>query len=45
LEGGNHAQFGYYGPQRGDLDPELSQQEQRDQVVKATIDLLSGLGG
>jgi pimeloyl-ACP methyl ester carboxylesterase len=45
LEGGNHAQFGYYGPQRGDLDPHLSQQEQRDRVVEATVDLLSALGG
>ena len=44
LEGGNHAQFGYYGPQRGDLDPELSQQEQRKQVVEATVNLLAGLG-
>ncbi len=45
LEGGNHAQFGYYGPQPGDNDPALSQQEQQDRVVEATVNLLSGLGG
>lgn len=40
VEGGNHAGFGYYGTQRGDLKALISQQEQADQVVSATLDLL-----
>ena len=35
IEGGNHAQFGNYGPQKGDLPATISAQEQQRQTVKA----------
>lgn len=35
IEGGNHAQFGDYGPQKGDLPATISAQEQQSQTVKA----------
>lgn len=35
IEGGNHAQFGNYGPQKGDLPPTISAQEQQKQAVEA----------
>ena len=35
IEGGNHAQFGNYGPQRGDLPAAISAQEQQAQTVAA----------
>ena len=41
IEGGNHAQFGWYGPQRGDLPATISHSAQSDQVVAATLDLLA----
>lgn len=41
--GGNHAQFGWYGPQSGDNPATISRQEQQDQTVNATINLLSKL--
>lgn len=40
IEGGNHAQFGDYGPQPGDRDAVLGAEEQRERVVTATTDLL-----
>jgi hypothetical protein len=40
IEGGNHAQFGWYGLQPGDGEALISRQEQQDQVVSATLDLL-----
>jgi pimeloyl-ACP methyl ester carboxylesterase len=43
IEGGNHAQFGWYGPQRGDLPAEISHQEQQTQAVAATVQLLATL--
>ena len=33
IEGGNHAQFGDYGPQKGDLPATISAQEQQSQTV------------
>jgi hypothetical protein len=39
--GGNHAQFGWYGPQSGDNPATISRQQQQDQTVNATINLLS----
>ena len=44
IEGGNHAQFGWYGPQSGDNPATISLAEQQEQVVAATLALLSGLG-
>ena len=35
IEGGNHAQFGNYGPQKGDLPATISAQEQQEQTVAA----------
>ena len=40
IEGGNHAQFGWYGPQQGDNPATISREEQQRQVVAATLDLL-----
>lgn len=39
--GGNHAQFGSYGAQAGDNPATISPEEQRQQIVKASVDLLS----
>ena len=35
IEGGNHAQFGNYGPQKGDLPATISAEEQQAQTVAA----------
>lgn len=35
IQGGNHAQFGNYGPQKGDLPATISAQEQQKQTVEA----------
>lgn len=35
IEGGNHAQFGNYGPQKGDLPATISAREQQEQTVAA----------
>jgi len=44
IEGGNHAQFGWYGPQEGDNPATISREEQQAQIVSATISLLENLG-
>jgi pimeloyl-ACP methyl ester carboxylesterase len=44
VEGGNHAQFGDYGPQEGDLEPMISDESARLQIVTATVALLSRVG-
>jgi hypothetical protein len=41
IEGGNHAQFGSYGPQDGDLTAEISAEEQQAQVAAATVAALA----
>ncbi|MNX71554.1 Alpha/beta hydrolase family protein [compost metagenome] len=43
LEGGNHAQFGWYGAQAGDLEATLSREEQQRQIVEATAALLEAI--
>jgi hypothetical protein len=43
IEGGNHAQFGWYGPQAGDLPATISHTEQQARVVAATVALLESL--
>lgn len=43
IEGGNHAQFGDYGPQAGDSPASLSPEEQWRQVADATASLLASL--
>jgi pimeloyl-ACP methyl ester carboxylesterase len=43
IEGGNHAQFGWYGPQSGDNPASISREEQQAQIVAATLKLLDKL--
>ncbi|MGD8626770.1 MAG: alpha/beta hydrolase [Anaerolineae bacterium] len=43
VEGGNHAQFGWYGVQGGDNPAAVSREIQQVQVVSATVELLSSL--
>lgn len=40
IEGGNHAQFGDYGPQRGDGEATITPSEQWDVVADLTVDLI-----
>ncbi|MFZ5809517.1 MAG: alpha/beta fold hydrolase [Chloroflexota bacterium] len=40
IEGGNHAQFGWYGPQSGDIPADISRESQQAQIVDATVALL-----
>ncbi len=40
IEGGNHAQFGWYGEQSGDNAAAIPRQMQQEQIVQATIALL-----
>ena len=44
IEGGNHAQMGWYGPQPGDGTATISREDQQQQVVAATEELLSTVG-
>jgi len=41
IQGGNHAQFGWYGPQPGDNDADISRLVQQEQVVQVTTELLT----
>ncbi len=40
IEGGNHAQFGWYGSQAGDVPATISREAQQHQVTAATLALL-----
>ena len=40
IEGGNHAQFGNYGPQKGDLPATISAEEQQARTVEAIEEFL-----
>jgi len=42
IEGGNHAQFGNYGEQKGDPPARISREEQQNVAVKAILDFISG---
>ncbi|WP_020615991.1 alpha/beta hydrolase [Paenibacillus daejeonensis] len=42
IEGGNHAQFGMYGPQRGDGEPAIGGDEQLRQTVEGIVGWLQG---
>jgi pimeloyl-ACP methyl ester carboxylesterase len=44
IEGGNHAQMGWYGPQGGDGVASISREAQQAQVVDATVAFLARLG-
>jgi pimeloyl-ACP methyl ester carboxylesterase len=43
IEGGNHAQFGWYGLQPGDGEAAISRIDQQNQIVAATLDLLENI--
>lgn len=45
IEGGNHAQFGNYGPQKGDLPAGISAEEQQRQAVEAIQAFLADRSG
>lgn len=40
IEGGNHAQFGNYGEQKGDLPATISREEQQDIAVEAILNFI-----
>lgn len=40
IEGGNHAQFGDYGKQKGDGEAEIPAKEQWDETVTAIVDFM-----
>ena len=44
IEGGNHAQFGWYGDQSGDNPATISRQDQQDQIQHTVLDLLQAVG-
>ncbi|MEO8611816.1 MAG: alpha/beta hydrolase [Chloroflexota bacterium] len=43
IDGGDHAQFGWYGPQAGDNPADISRDDQQIKTVQATVDLLAKL--
>jgi pimeloyl-ACP methyl ester carboxylesterase len=43
IEGGDHAQFGYYGPQSGDRPASIDRAAQQARLVSACIQFLSAL--
>lgn len=43
VEGGNHAQFGWYGEQSGDNPARISRDEQMEQTISATIKFLQSI--
>ena len=40
IAGGNHAQFGNYGPQDGDPPADISAQEQQQIAIGAILDFI-----
>jgi dienelactone hydrolase len=45
IEGGNHAQFGSYGPQPGDGTATISAEEQQAEAAGLTVGMLRAVGG
>ncbi len=45
IAGGNHAQFGWYGPQKGDGPATITRFEQQDIAVEETVGLLRRVDG
>lgn len=41
IEGGNHAQFGNYGAQKGDPPATISAEQQQDEAVSAILDFIA----
>ena len=44
IEGATHAQFGWYGPQRGENEATISQKDQQEIIINATLDFLMDVG-
>lgn len=44
IDGGNHGQFGSYGMQKGDNEPEIEEQQQLESVVAAMQNWISEMG-
>ena len=44
LDGGNHAQFGNYGTQKGDGSPGITAEEQQDETVRLILDWMEHTG-
>ena len=40
IQGGNHAQFGNYGPQKGDIPATISAEEQQAQTVETVAEFI-----
>jgi pimeloyl-ACP methyl ester carboxylesterase len=45
IEGGNHAQFGNYGKQKGDPDATITAEEQQNKAVSAICDFIDSNAG
>jgi hypothetical protein len=45
IQGGNHAQFGWYGLQSGDGTASISREEQQAQLLQTTIAFLQAISG
>ncbi|UCH37929.1 MAG: alpha/beta hydrolase [Candidatus Bathyarchaeota archaeon] len=43
IDGGNHAQFGWYGEQPGDTAATITRSQQQSQIINATVQLLRNL--
>jgi pimeloyl-ACP methyl ester carboxylesterase len=43
IEGGNHAQFGWYGDQPGDNPATVSRSAQQEQIIAATLKLMADM--
>lgn len=43
IEGASHAQFGDYGPQKGDVEPTISVAEQHDRVIQIMTEFIDQL--
>lgn len=41
IRGGNHAQFGMYGEQKGDQVPDIDVIEQQNKIIQSTLEFLS----
>ena len=41
IEGANHAQFGDYGPQKGDVVASISLTEQHERVAEVMLDFIN----
>ncbi|MBP9041384.1 MAG: alpha/beta hydrolase, partial [Anaerolineaceae bacterium] len=43
IEGGNHAQFGYYGDQKGDNPAIITRATQQKAILEYTLQFLKGM--